>query len=379
MKKYLPLWIGVFTACIAAYASAATARHPSPELLPHTSDTQYHLKMVARGIDVPWGIVMLPNHALLVSERSGTMWHIAQNGTKTAIQGVPEVFARGQGGLLDIELHPNFVQNRHIYFAYSSDDAKSNGRNTIIMRAAYHRHALTQQKIIYAATPESKTAHHFGSRIVFDRHGYLFFSIGDRGYRDTLPQNNQVDSGKIYRLHSDGRIPQDNPFAKGGTPAIFSYGHRNPQGLAIHPVTGMLWEHEHGPRGGDELNIIRKGRNYGWPVVSFGINYTGTSFTNLTHKRGMEAPIWHWTPSIAPSGMAFVTSDFYPQWQGHLLVGSLKFEHLVLVRLKGKRVISHHHLFPHAGRVREVIQGLDGYIYLGIDDKGVMRIVPKKP
>jgi len=208
----------------------------------------------------------------------------------------------------------------------------------------------------------------------------LYISSGDRGDRDVNPQRLDRDAGKIHRINSDGSIPNDNPFVgqKDANPSIFSYGHRNPQGMAMHPVTGDIWTHEHGPKGGDEINIIRKGANYGWPVISFGVNYSGSSFTELTEKEGMEPPQWYWVPSIAPSGMTFVTSDIYPDWKGKIIVGSLKFAYLVALELEGDKVLRQEILFPGIGRVRNVMQGADGYIYVATDGAGIFKIVPSK-
>ena len=248
------------------------------------------------------------------------------------------------------------------------------------MRAKLKGDSLVEQQDIYLAQAYDDAGRHFGSRLAFDRQGYLYFSIGDRANRDVNPQDISRDGGKIYRLHDDGRIPKDNPFInepKAKT-AIYSYGHRNPQGMALHPKTGQIWIHEHGPRGGDEVNLIAPGKNYGWPLVSHGVNYSGTKFTELTEKEGMESPLWHWTPSIAPSGMVFVTSDNYPQWQNHLLVGSLKFGYLVLLTLADNRVIAQEKLFEGLIRVRNVKQGSDGFLYVGVDGKGIYRI-EKRP
>lgn len=232
---------------------------------------------------------------------------------------------------------------------------------------------------MYKAVPNSTRAHHFGSRLEFDRNGYLFFTIGDRGNRDVNPQDITRDGGKVYRIHDDGSIPSDNPFVgePGAKPAVYSYGHRNPQGMAMNPATGEIWAHEHGPRGGDELNIIKPGANYGWPILSYGINYNGTEFAEGTEREGMESPVTYWVPSIAPSGMTFVTSSYYPKWNGHLLVGSLKFSQLWLLELDDDRVVARTEVLNGIGRVRSVKQGPDGYIYVGVEREGIKRIVPE--
>ncbi|MGB0950136.1 MAG: PQQ-dependent sugar dehydrogenase, partial [Marinirhabdus sp.] len=231
---------------------------------------------------------------------------------------------------------------------------------------------------LYHATPNTTKGQHFGSRIEFDNAGYLYFSIGERGQRDVNPQDITRDGGKIYRLHDDGRIPKDNPFvnAPGAKKAIYTYGNRNPQGMAIHPTTGKIWLHEHGPRGGDEINIVKKGANYGWPVISYGVNYSGTTFTEITKKEGMQQPVYYWVPSIAPCGMDFVTSDNYPHWKGHLLVGSLKYNYVELVKLKGNKVTGREKIAEDIGRVRNVRQAPDGFIYIAVEGDGIYKVIP---
>ena len=207
----------------------------------------------------------------------------------------------------------------------------------------------------------------------------MYFSIGDRGNRDENPQNIERDCGKIYRIHPNGDIPLDNPFVQETTAkqAIFSYGHRNPQGMVTNPWTGKIWTHEHGPKGGDEINIIKKGRNYGWPVISYGVNYSGTKFTDITEKEGMEQPLHYWTPSIAPSGMEFISSDLYGDWKGNLLLGSLKFQYLNMCYMKDEKVIKEERLLDGIGRVRSVNQGPDGYIYAGVENLGIVKLLRK--
>ena len=332
-------------------------------------------KVIISDLNVPWGMVQLSTDQWLVSEREGELLHIdIATGKKSEITNLPKISDRGQGGLLDLELHPDYANNGWLYFSYSSPSGKGRGSNTAIMRAKIKDFKLVNKELLYKATPNSTKGQHFGSRIEFDKSGYLFFSIGDRGNRDTYPQDIEADAGKIYRLHDDGKIPEDNPFVKNEKPAIYSYGHRNPQGMAMHPATGDIWTHEHGPKGGDEVNIIGKGKNYGWPVISYGVNYSGSKFTELTHKEGMEQPAWYWVPSIAPAGMTFVTSDKYPQWKGQLLVGSLKFGYLVLCQLDGNKVVSQKIVHKGIGRTRNVKQMPDGYIYAAVEGKGIVRL-----
>jgi len=346
--------------------------------LNNSTIADYSHEVVVPNLNIPWGFIFLPDGSMLINEKSGELIHF-KNGKTTKISGLPEIKVQGQGGLMDIELHPNYKENGWIYLSYASSD-DGNGANTTIMRCKLESNTLTNKKVLYKATPDSKRGQHFGSRLAFDNDGYLYFSIGDRGNRDVNPQNIERDGGKIYRIHDDGKIPADNPFVKdrNAKKAIYSYGHRNPQGMVKHPETGKLWAHEHGPRGGDEINIIAKGKNYGWPVISYGINYSGTKFTDITEKAGMEQPIHQWTPSIAPSGMAFVTSDVYPEFKGNLLVGSLKFQYLDLCVLDGNKIVSEKKFIEGLGRVRSIEQGPDGYIYVGVENVGIVKIIPKK-
>lgn len=327
----------------------------------------------------PWGIAFMPDNSLLITEIDGKIIHF-KNGIKTEILNVPEVYRRGQGGLLDIVLHPNYKENGWIYFSFASEEGDEKGGNTALMRAKLKDNALVEKQLLYKATPNTTKGQHFGSRIVFDNDGYLFFSIGERGDRDVNPQDITRDGGKIYRLNDDGTIPSDNPFmnSEGAKKAIYSYGHRNPQGLVKNPKTGEIWDHEHGPQGGDEINIVKKGANFGWPVITYGINYSGTPITDKTEMEGMEQPIYYWIPSIAPSGMAFITSDNYKGMKGNLLVGSLKFQYLEYLVLESDKVVKREKLLPEIGRVRDVKEGLDGLIYVAVEGKGIYKLVPKK-
>ncbi len=339
----------------------------------------YKLETVAADIANPWGMVWLPDGSMLVTEKSGTLYHI-KNGSKTEIKNLPKVYSRGQGGLLDIALHPNYTKNGWIYMTFASDEGEGTGGNTKLIRAKLVDGSLTQIESLYKATPNTTKGQHFGSRIAFDNDGYLYFSVGDRGDHFVNPQDIKRDGGKIYRLNDDGSIPKDNPFVgqAGAKEAVFTYGNRNPQGMAKNPITGEIWAHEHGPKGGDEINIIKKGANYGWPLVTYGIDYDGTTISKESEKTGIEKPIYYWVPSIAPSGMAFVTSDKYPDWKGSILVGSLKFEYLELLKLKGNEVTERQKIATGVGRVRNVAQGPDGYIYMGVEGKGIVKIIPNK-
>nr|WP_224484814.1 PQQ-dependent sugar dehydrogenase [Robertkochia sp. 3YJGBD-33] len=342
-------------------------------------ETSYTLETVVEGISIPWGMEFLPDGSMLITDKSGELIHF-KDGEKTQIQGLPEIYVRGQGGLMDLELHPDYENNGWIYISYASPEGEGEGGHTAIMRAKLDGDQLVQQEVLYKATPNSTSGRHFGSRIDFDNQGYLFFTIGERGNRDVNPQDITRDGGKVYRLYDDGRVPEDNPFTdrEDAVKAIWSYGHRNPQGMLVHPDTGEIWVHEHGPQGGDEINVVRKGANYGWPVISYGVNYDGTPFTELTEKEGMEQPLYYWVPSIAPSGMAFVTSDVYPDWKGDLLVGSLKFQYLERLEIEDRKVVKREKIAEGLGRLRNVRIGPDGYIYMGVEGKGIVKIVPEE-
>ncbi|TVZ60242.1 glucose/arabinose dehydrogenase [Flavobacteriaceae bacterium MAR_2010_105] len=342
-------------------------------------NTNYDYEVIVPDLNIPWGFVFLPDNSILINEKEGKLIHF-KDGTKTIVEGLPEIYVRGQGGLMDITLHPNYESNGWIYFTYASSEGEGDGGNTALMRAKLENNALTDKQLLYKAVPNTTRGQHFGSRIVFDNEGYLYFSIGDRGDRDTNPQDITRDGGKIYRLHDDGSIPEDNPFANepNAKKAIYCYGNRNPQGMVLHPVTGEVWAHEHGPRGGDEINIIKAGKNYGWPLASFGINYSGTSFTDNTSLPGMEDPIHYWDPSIAPSGMAFITSDKYPGLKGNLLVGSLKFQYMDNCYIKDGKVVKEERLLDGLGRIRTINEGPDGYIYVGVENLGIVKLIQKQ-
>ncbi|MFV0540140.1 MAG: PQQ-dependent sugar dehydrogenase [Aestuariibaculum sp.] len=365
------LFLWVITVCAQQTRSSVKAETPK--------DTNYTIELIVPDLSIPWGLVFLPDGSMLISEKSGKLI-LFKNNRKISISGLPEIHVYGQGGLMDLKLHPNYKNNGWIYISYASKKDDGEGGNTAIMRAKLKNNTLVEQQLLYKAEPNTTKVQHFGSRIEFDNNGYLYFSIGDRGQREVNPQDITKDGGKIYRLNADGSVPSNNPFAnnQNAKKAIYSYGHRNPQGMVKHPKTGDIWIHEHGPQGGDEINIINKGKNYGWPVISYGINYNGTPFTDLTKKEGMEQPLFYWVPSIAPSGMAFVTSDKYPDWKENLLVGALKFMYLERLILKNDKVVKREKLFENIGRVRNVCQAPDGYIYLSVEGKGIYKIIRKK-
>ncbi len=362
---------------LLSQTSCAQQQQNTPAIqLPKTIN--YTVETVVSDLNIPWGMAFLPDGSMLITEKSGALIHF-KNGTKTIVENTPEIYLRGQGGFLDVELHPDYEKNGWIYFTYASPEGEGKGGNTAVMRAKLKNNSLVEKQLLYKAAPNSSRGQHFGSRLEFDNEGYLYFSIGDRANRDENPQDITRDCGKIYRLHDDGRVPTTNPFVKrpGAKEAIYSYGHRNPQGMVKHPETGQIWVHEHGPRGGDEINIIEKGKNYGWPVITYGINYSGTRITDKTKQQGMEQPFYYWVPSIAPSGMDFVTSDKYPDWKGNLMVGSLVFQYLERLVIKNNKVVYREKLLENIGRMRNVRQGPDGYIYVAVEGKGILKIVPK--
>lgn len=376
MKKMLSL----FSVLVMFSAISCSGQ---PDIPKSNTDENYTVETVVSDVAVPWGMTWLPNGDMLITERSGELLLFSSDELREEpIAGVPDVWDNGQGGLLDITLHPDYEDNGWIYLTYSSPEGSGSGANTALMRARLNEEqtSLTDQEVLYKAEPNTGRGQHFGSRIEFDREGYLYFSIGDRGNRDVNPQDITRDGGKIYRLNDDGSIPEDNPFVdeEGTVEAIYSYGHRNPQGMDMRPETGEIWIHEHGPRGGDEVNLIKKGENYGWPILSFGINYSGTEFAEDTARAGMKQPEWYWDPSIAPSGMTFVSSNKYPEWQGDLLVGSLKFHYIVLCKIENNTVTADKVLFEGIGRVRNIKEGPDGYIYVATEGNGIVRVVPKE-
>lgn len=346
-----------------------------PEPIPAESSNEYSYEMVVEGLKIPWGFTFLPDGSMLITEKNGEIIHF-KDGRKIQVQGGPEVYDRGQGGLLDVVLHPDYKNNGWIYLTYSSKEGEGDGGNTALMRAKLEANQLTNKKILYKATPNTTKGQHFGSRIVFDKEGYLYFSAGERGERDVNPQDITRDNGKVYRLNDDGSIPSSNPFVgeENAVEAIYSYGHRNPQGMILHPETGEIWVHEHGPQGGDEINVIKKGANYGWPVVTYGQNYSGTPITEERSRPNMEDPIFYWVPSIAPSGFAYVTSEKFPELKGNLLVGSLKFQYLELLELDGKKINKRIKLLEDSGRMRDVREGPDGNIYVAIEGKGIAKL-----
>ena len=345
--------------------------------LVNTDLEAYNVKLFSEGYIIPWGMSFLPDGSLLVNDISGKMYKVSKNGEKKVeIKGIPNIYYRGQGGLLDVEIHPNFENNNIVYISYSDliDRPFKNISFTAVARAELNDYELKNLSVIYRASDNhySSSPYHFGSRIAIDEK-YIYFSIGDRGKQNDA-QDKLSPSGKIHRLFLNGSIPSDNPFKdKNGDPSsIFCYGNRNPQGLAFDS-SGRLWELEHGPKGGDELNIIEKGKNYGWPVITYGVNYNGTKITDITHKKGMEQPIWHWTPSIAVCGMKIYSGGEFTSWNGNVLVTSLKFEYLERVVVNDRKMVEREIIYEPGSRVRDVEIDPAGNIYVALENPG--RIV----
>jgi glucose/arabinose dehydrogenase len=345
-----------------------------------SEEHDFRLVKVADGLDHPWCVAFLPDGRMLVTERPGRL-RVVRDGRlqPEPVAGVPAVFASGQGGLLDVALHPRFAENGLIYLSYA--ERGDGGASTALARAKLAGNRLEDLRVLFREEPKTGGGLHFGGRIVFDRAGFLYLTLGERGDKDRA-QRSDNHHGSVIRLHDDGRVPADNPFVgkPGWRPEKFDLGHRNQQGAALHPQTGALWTHEHGPQGGDEINVIRAGANYGWPVITYGVNYgIGTKIGEGTHKEGMAQPLYYWVPSIAPSGMAFYTGDKFPKWKGDLFVGSLKFELLVRLKLDGEKVVGEERLIKGAiGRIRDVRMGPDGLLYLLTDESdGVLaRLEP---
>jgi glucose/arabinose dehydrogenase len=349
----------------------------------------YRVVTVVDGLIQPWSIAVLPGGDTLVTERPGRLRILRQGKLlPQAVEGIPKVFHSGQGGLLEVMPHPNFASNRLLYVSYSKPGATDTDSRTALIRGRFENDRLTEVQEIFDAV--SKGRGHYSGKIAFDKNGYLFLSLGDRqvppeGNLEAHPaQDLSNHHGKIIRLHDDGRVPADNPFVNraGAKPEIWSYGHRNVQGLVIHPETGDLWADEHGPQGGDELNLIQPGKNYGWPVIGYGVNYqTGLAIHTGTHRQGMEQPIRVWVPSIGISALMVYTGDRFPQWRGNLFIGGMAGQQLSRLTMNGQRVVNEETLVQQRGRVRDIRQGLDGHIYLVTDDRDgkptpILRLEP---
>jgi len=369
----IPALGAALAAAILALATPATAAQRFDSEL-----HDFRVVPVVEGLVRPWAMAFLPGGDMLVTERPGRL-RLIRDGTLVAdpVAGLPEIAVQGQGGLLDVTLHPEFRDNRLVYLSYAA--AGEGGYGTEVARGRYRDGRLEDVVVIFRALPKERGGRHFGSRLVFDNQGRLYITLGDRGHRPN-GQDLGTHTGSVVRINADGSVPGGNPFADGERPEIYSYGHRNVQGAALHPRTGELWTHEHGPQGGDELNIVRRGANYGWPVITYGANYgSGTAIGEGTHKRGMEQPTWYWVPSIAPSGMSFYTGDRFPAWRDSVFVGALKYQLLVRLELDGERVKSEERMLEgRYGRIRAVAEGPDGYLYLLTDESNgrLLRLEP---
>lgn len=339
----------------------------------------FRVETIVDGLEIPWSVAFFPDGRLLVAEQPGRL-RIVEKGqlVPEPVEGTPEVWYQGQGGLLDVEVHPDYEKNGWVYLSYS-DPGPDDTAMTVISRGRIKDGRWVDEEILFKAPDElyRKGRVHFGCRLVFDGNGYLYFAIGERGHQDDA-QDISRPNGKVHRIHEDGRIPEDNPFVgrKFGMPSIWSFGHRNPQGLARHPVTGELYDVEHGPRGGDELNHVRRGANYGWPIITHGMNYDGTPITPLTEKEGLEQPVVHWTPSLAVCAMDFYVGDHFPGWRHDLFVSSLAAEELRRLELVNGEVVHQEVVFKDIGRVRDVVSGPDGYLYVTLEPGRVARLVP---
>ena len=341
----------------------------------------FRVVTLVAGLENPWSMAFLPDGRMLVTERDGRMRLVSQDFKLDAqsVEGLPEVVARGQGGLFDVVLHPDYPNNGWIYWSYNAPGA--GGWGTAMARGKLQGKRMTEVQVLFSMLPKTRTAQHFGGRIVFDKSHHVYLTLGDRGEKERA-QRLEDHAGSVIRLHDDGRVPADNPFSgRAGTkPEKWTLGSRNLQGAALHPGTGVLWTHEHGPQGGDEVNVMRAGRNYGWPVITYGVNYGfGTAIGEGTAKAGLEQPLKVWVPSIGPSGMAFVDSPRFPAWQGNLLVGALRGQMLVRLELRGEAVVREERLLEgELGRVRDVRVAPDGFIYLLTDnsDRSLVRLEP---
>ena len=349
-----------------------------------SQQADFRIVTIIDDLNHPWALEFLPKNNFLISERRGKLWRVFPDGRKVEISNVPQVYHEGQGGLLDVKLEPKFKNGGRLYFSYSATDVNDDDKaNTEVARARLdlNQNTLSDIEVIFQAEPKVEGDNHWGSRLAFTDDNKLFITLGERFDYEEEAQNPANHLGAVIRLNPDGSIPADNPFVNDNNKRseIFSYGHRNPQGMDIHPETREVWIHEHGPKGGDEINILKKGANYGWPAVTFGISYWGTEISDKTTAPGMEDPILQWTPSIAPSGMTFYTGDKFPEWKGDLFVGALAMRHLRRLELDGQKITQQEELLKDRNeRIRDVRQGPDGYLYIltDEDDGKLYRLEP---
>lgn len=341
-----------------------------------SEEISFRVIQEVRGLENPWALEFLPDRRILVTERTGRLW-VIEGDRIHSVAGVPDVYAKHQGGLMDVISHPDFEKNRIIYLSYAAE--YDSGTGTRVARAELDGFELKHVKVIFEMKPAGSTGIHYGSRFAFDQHGFLFITLGERGERQ-YAQKLDNHRGKIVRLHDDGRVPEDNPFVgkEGALPENFSYGHRNPQGLVFDALTGLMWSHEHGPRGGDALHIVRSGINYGWPRATYGREYSGPEIGTTPDKLpDIQNPIIHWTPSIAPCGLTQLRGGRIPEWEGNLFAGALVGQHIRRIVLDGESVAHQEILLEHKmGRIREVSVGLDGHLWFTTDvpDGGIYRI-----
>jgi len=370
------LLLAIPAAGAAAYV--ATRALMTPNVFGSTAG-RLKLETVAEGLDHPWSLAFLPTGEMLVTERVGRLRVVSAGGTLSEpVFGVLEVSAVGQGGLLDVVLHPDFDKTRLIFLSFAEPREGGNGTSVMRGRLSEDLTRLDDVKVIFRQQPAHAGGNHFGSRLAFDRTGALFVTTGDRLDLRALVQQTDNHIGKVIRITDDGGIPPGNPKPAGWLPELWSIGHRNLQGAAIHPDTGQLWTVEHGAKGGDELNHPEPGRNYGWPVITYSREYSGEPIgEGITAKEGMEQPVHYWIPSIAPSGMAFYTGDRYPRWKGHLFVGALVLKHMARLVITDGKVVEEEKLFDGYTRFRDVRQGPDGFLYVLTDEDAPMGRVMK--
>jgi len=375
-------------ACAALGLMAAGAQADDHATIIETEKAKLKVTTLTDGLRNPWGIAFLPGGDMLVTERSGDLRIVGADGTKgPALKGLPEIASRGQGGLLDVAIDPDFVDNRWVYFSFS--EPGEGGTSTAVARGKLMPNAqdeLQGVEVIFSQQPKVRSNGHFGSRLVFRDDGTLFITMGDRqqDFEDNYPQELNSHIGTVARIHPDGRVPDDNPFVgdKDAQPEIWSYGHRNVQGADLHPDTRELWTGEHGPQGGDEINVTRAGNNYGWPIITYGEQYGGGKIGEGTEKEGMEQPVHYWDPSIANAGMIFYTGNQFPEWRGNLLVTALKFQLVSRLELDGEKVTHEERMFDKSvgKRLRDIEQGPDGNLYLLTDDRNgeILKVEPAK-
>lgn len=382
LHRFAPLALALASAMALPPPTAARA-----ETVERSELATFRIETVASGLEHPWGLAFLPDGGMLVTERPGRLSLLRAGAPPAAVpdvfavSGVPEVFAAGQGGLLDVALHPDFADNRLVYLSFAARSEGVAGTEVARGRLSEDGTALSEVEIVFAAQPKTGGRAHYGSRLLFAPDGTLYVTLGDRYSFMQEAQNPDSHLGSVVRLTDSGGVPPDNPFAAGtdGAPEVFTYGHRNVQGIALQPDTGRIWTHEHGPRGGDEVNILEPGANYGWPAITYGVDYSGAVISASTTAPGMKQPVVMWTPSIAPSGMTFYTGDAFPAWRGDLFLGALAGTHLRRLDVQGDRVNGQEMLLEALGeRIRDVRTGPDGFLYVLTDagDGKVLRLRP---